>query len=94
MSNLPTYCNPNDPNAPWNEITVRYSYRIFISIDHIQFESPVFHDSVAMYPFEIKNEDDWYYLENDLYTIIEESLSSEIKEYNYLIDLLHWTYDR
>lgn len=94
MSNLPTYCNPNDPNAPWNEITVRYSYRIFISINHIQFESPVFNDSVAMCPFEIKNEDDWYYLENDLYTIIEESLSSEIKEYNYLIDLLHWTYDR
>lgn len=94
MSNFPDYCDINDRLAPWNSGTVRYQYRILISVDHIQFVSEVFTDSVEMEPFTIKSADDWYYLENDLYKIIEDSLSSEIKDYNYNIDLINWTYDR
>ena len=94
MSNLPDFCNVNDPSAPWNSVTIRYQYIILISVDHIQFASEVISDSVEMESFVIKSTDDWYYLEQDLYKIIEDNLNPEIKEYNYKIDLMNWTYDR
>lgn len=58
MSNLPDFCNVNDPSAPWNSVTIRYQYIILISVDHIQFASEVISDSVEMESFVIKSTDD------------------------------------
>ena len=58
MSNLPDFCNTDDPSAPWNSVTIRYQYIILISVDHIQFASEVISDSVEMESFVIKSTDD------------------------------------
>ena len=86
--NIPDSCYINDLAAPWNDIEVFYTYRIQLKVDNILFVSGPITESVDFAHFTIKNEDDYVYMENDLYVIIEDNLPEEIKDYEYEIELL------
>ena len=90
--NIPTSCSEYDPSAPWNDITIRYTYRIIININGFQFTSEILKDSVQVGYFEINSEDDWAFIENNLYLDIEERLDEEILEQNYQVELINWSY--
>ena len=91
--NIPDSCWDNDPSAPWNDIQVTYNYRLYVNLDGILFASEIIREVATFGYFEIKSPDDWSFLENDIYQVIEDNLGDEIKECNYKIDLLNWSYN-
>lgn len=90
--NIPTSCWNNDPTAPWNDITIKYKYTITIVLDDVEFTSKMIVDSCTFSHFDIKTEDDWMFIENNLYLIIEDSLSKEISELPYQVKLINFSY--
>lgn len=90
--NIPDSCWDNDPSAPWNDIQVTFNYQISINVGGQLFISNIIRDTATFGYFEIKTPEDWKDLENDLYMIIEDNLDPEIKELNYNIDLINWSY--
>lgn len=79
-------------SAPWHDIVVDCQYRIFLNVGNVQFVSENINDYITFGYFELRNEDDHYYFENDLYQIIEDRLDPEIKELDYRIELITWKY--
>lgn len=62
---------------------------LYVNLDGILFASEIIREVTTFGHFEIKSPDDWSFLENDIYQVIEDNLGDEIKECNYKIDLLN-----
>ena len=90
--NIPTSCYDQDPNALWNDSEVTCEYIITLNISGIEFKSNVIKDSFWFSHIEIKSQDDYDFIENDIYKLIEDNLSGDIKELDYHIQVLSWKY--